>query len=184
MANTVNDFIDHALAGSVSKMKDTFDTLVRKAIDKKIEAERPVISASIFNAPKLESVTEAASKYHIKFKDKSNGQWFKSKSFGTQKEMTQHFWAKIKPVAGEVQFHGPQGRLAEAEADLWEDFDSTLKEGKYDATFKLTSRKFKTKKFADEAQASDFIDRHPEYGVIGMENGLIHVAKNKSKEAK
>lgn len=185
--SNVNDLIDHILDGAVSKMNDTFDTLVRDVIDTKVNEMRPEIHASLFNAPLLPDVMEesAGGKYHVKFKDSKTGQWFKSKSFGTQKEMTQHFWAKIKPTAGEVQFHGPKGRLAENTIEeLWDDADDTLTEGINDATFKLNSRKFKTKKFADEAQATDFIERHPEYGIIGMNNGLIHVAKNKSKEIK
>lgn len=186
----VNDLIDQILDGSASKVNDTFDTLVRTAIDAKVDEMRPAIHSSIFNAPILtpevkEAAKETSEQYHVKFKDSKTGQWFKSKTFGSQQEMTQHFWAKIKPTAGEVQFHGPKGRIAENTIEeLWDDADASLIEGRNDATFKMSSRKFKTKKFGDEAMATDFIERHPDYGIIGSVDGVIHVAKNKSKEIK
>jgi alkylated DNA nucleotide flippase Atl1 len=120
-----NLFVEQALSGEVADLKDTFDYLVRESIESKIEGMRPEIHASIFGSKTVESFAEGVEKYHIKFKDKSNGQWFKSRSFKSQNEMNQHFWQKIKPVAGEVQFHGPKGRIAEetnimeaSEADL------------------------------------------------------------------
>lgn len=177
----VDDFINHALDGSVVKMKTTFDTLVRDAIEKKVDEIRPAIHSSIFNAPTLESVQEGTKAFHIKFKDRSNGQWFKTKAFESQEQMTQHFWKKVKPVAGEVQFHGPKGRLAEADL-FWEDFDGEdeLMEKRYDSHFVRADRKFKTKKFTDTVKADEYVRKHPQFGIIGQADGVVHVAKNTS----
>lgn len=182
----VDDFINHALSGSVTKMKSTFDVLVRDAIDKKIDAIRPAIHSSIFNAPKLESVQEGVKAFHIKFKDSKTGQWFKTKAFESHEHMTQHFWKKVKPTAAEVQFHGPKGRIAEADM-FWEDFDGPeddLMEKRIDAHFDRADRRFKTKKFRDSATADDYIRKNPDYGIIGEKDGVIHIAKNTSKKAK
>lgn len=181
---TINDLIDSALAGKINDIKDQFDTLVRAKIDSNIDDMRPAVHSSIFNAPKVEAVSEAR-QFHVKFKDKSNGQWFKSRTFKSQNEMTQYFWSKIKPVAGEVQFHGPTGRLAESlellETTL-EDINEHLTEGRDDSTYTLNDRKFKTKAFSNQAEATAFIERNPAYGVLADADGVIHVAKNKSKE--
>lgn len=183
----VDDFINHALSGSVTKMKSTFDTLVRDAIDKKIDAIRPAVHSSIFNAPKLESVQEGVKAFHIKFKDSKTGQWFKTKAFESQEHMTQHFWKKVKPTAAEVQFHGPKGRIAESDM-FWEDFDGeddeALMEKRIDAHFDRADRKYKTKKFHDSTQADEYIRAHPQYGIIGTKDGVIHIAKNTSTKAK
>jgi hypothetical protein len=155
-----NLFVEQALSGDVADLKDTFDYLVRESIESKIEGMRPEIHASIFGAKTLESFAEGVEKYHIKFKDKSNGQWFKSRSFKSQNEMNQHFWQKIKPVAGEVQFHGPKGRIAEdtnlleaSEGDLESllpvvedvDFDLTIAEGTEPTTLEESYSSFKNK---------------------------------------
>lgn len=182
----VDDFINHALSGSVTKMKSTFDVLVRDAIDKKIDAIRPAVHSSIFNAPKLESVQEGVKAFHIKFKDSKTGQWFKTKAFESEEHMTQHFWKKVKPTAAEVQFHGPKGRIAESDM-TWEVFmedEDDLSEKRIDAHFDRADRKYKTKKFKDSTQADDYIRSHPDYGVMGVKDGVVHISKNTSTKAK
>lgn len=182
----VDDFINHVLSGSVTKMKSTFDVLVRDAIDKKVDALRPAVHSSIFNAPKLESVQEGTKAFHIKFKDSKTGQWFKTKAFESEEHMTQHFWKKVKPTAAEVQFHGPKGRIAESDMtwEVYVDDEEDLSEKRIDAHIDRGDRKFKTKKFKDSTQVDDYIRKHPDFGVMGVKDGVIHISKNTSTKAK
>lgn len=185
---TINDFIDSAMEGSTSQMQDQFATLARDLINSKIDALRPAVHSSIFNAPVVApSVTEAAedknSDFHIKFKDKSNGQWFQSKKFKSQNEMTQHFWTKIKPVAGEVQFHGPKGRLAESvnafETTLEELTQTITEEYAKKPVFITPGSKSPGRVFNDPAAASEFLRNNPTYGVVNTKDGKTRVAKIK-----
>lgn len=54
-----------------------------------------------------------ASVFHIKFKDKTSQQWFKSKHFNDKEEMLKHYWNAVRASACEVEFHGPGGKITE-----------------------------------------------------------------------
>lgn len=188
---TINDFVDAAMSGQAATMKTQFDTLARAAINLKIEALRPAVHASIFNAPALQTPVKEAtedknSDFHIKFKDKSNGQWFQSKKFASQNEMTQHFWTKIKPVAGEVQFHGPKGRIAEDMNILEASLEELSEEFEPKPTFitpgakvKTPGAKVKGRVFSNASAAAEFLRNNKNYAIVSVKDGVTRVAKNR-----
>lgn len=51
--------------------------------------------------------------FHIKFKDKTSQQWFKSSDFNDKEEMLKHYWNKVRASSCEVEFHGPGGKITE-----------------------------------------------------------------------
>ena len=59
--------------------------------------------------------------------------------------------------------------------------ESRIKFMNSDSAFSLYGKNYKTKAFLSDMEANNFIAKNPGWGVIGVKDGIVHVAKNSDK---